>query len=230
MPGSLVHHGLRTLFARARRRSPNRQRHRLPHRTGHGRVRACRPVARRGAPRGTEGVRRSGRGRDDVRDDSMWIWWERLGHDVHYSLRGFRRTPGFAVAACCRSPSASAANTAIFSLFNALVLKPVPVQDPGSLYQVMHAGDAGTFESSTYAFYRHVKGRIRSRDRRVAGGPAFPSASWSTARPMRPRRSASPATTTGSSASRPRSAPSSSPRTSPAPRRTASRCSATRTG
>ena len=54
------------------------------------------------------------------------------------------------------------------------MLKPVPVRDPGTLYQVLHTGDAGTFESSTYAFYEHV----RSRSDLVAGAllvdPAYP--------------------------------------------------------
>ena len=112
--------------------------------------------------------------RDDVRDESMWIWWERLGQDLRYSLRGFRRTPVFAVAVVLSIALGIGSSTAIFSLFNALVLRPVPVRDPGTLYQVLHTGDAGTFESSTYAFYEHV----RSRSDLVAGAllvdPAYP--------------------------------------------------------
>ena len=112
--------------------------------------------------------------RDDVREVSRWIWWERLAQDLRYSLRGFRRTPVFAVAAALSIALGIGSSTAIFSLFNALVLRPVPVRDPGSLYQVLHSGDAGTFESSTYAFYEHV----RSRSDLVAGAllvdPAHP--------------------------------------------------------
>jgi putative ABC transport system permease protein len=112
--------------------------------------------------------------RDDVRDESMWAWAERLGHDLRYSLRGFRRTPVFAVAAVLSIALGIGASTALFSLFHALVLRPVPVRDPATLYQVLHTGDAGTFESSTYAFYEQV----RSRSDLVAGAllvnPAHP--------------------------------------------------------
>ena len=31
---------------------------------------------------------------EDVREVSMWIWWERLAQDLRYGLRGFRRTSG----------------------------------------------------------------------------------------------------------------------------------------
>jgi predicted permease len=112
--------------------------------------------------------------RDDVRDQTAWIWWERLGQDLRYSLRGFRRTPVFALAVIMSIALGIGSSTTIFSLFNALVLRPVPVRDPGRLYQVLHSGDAGTFESSTYAFYEHV----RSRSDLVAGAllvdPAYP--------------------------------------------------------
>lgn len=29
----------------------------------------------------------------------MWTWWERLAQDLRYGVRGFRRTPAFAVTA-----------------------------------------------------------------------------------------------------------------------------------
>lgn len=97
--------------------------------------------------------------RDDVRDQSPWIWWERFGQDLRYSLRGFRRTPVFALAVVLSIALGIGSSTAMFSLFNVLVLRPVPVRDPGTLFQVLHGGDAGTFESSTYAFYEHVRSR-----------------------------------------------------------------------
>ena len=68
--------------------------------------------------------------REDVRETSMWIWWERLAQDLRYGLRGFRRTPAFAATAVLSLALGIGATTAIFSIFNTLVLRPLPVRDP----------------------------------------------------------------------------------------------------
>lgn len=92
---------------------------------------------------------------EDVREVAMWTWWERLAQDLRYGVLGFRRTPAFAVTAVLSLAIGIGANTAIFSIFNTLVLRPLPVRDPDTLFQVVHRGDAGRSESSTYALYDH---------------------------------------------------------------------------
>ena len=99
---------------------------------------------------------------EDVREVSMWIWWERLAQDLRYGLRGFRRTPALVATAVLSLTIGIGATTAIFSIFNTLVLEPLPVRDPGTLFQVLHRGDAGASESSAYAFYEHLKGQAKT--------------------------------------------------------------------
>ena len=94
---------------------------------------------------------------EDVRETSMWIWWERLAQDLRYGLRGFRRSPAFTATAVLSLALGIGATTAIFSIFNTLVLRPLPVRDPATLFQVLHRGDAGASESSTYALYEYLK-------------------------------------------------------------------------
>lgn len=106
--------------------------------------------------------------REDVRETSMWIWWERLAQDVRYSLRGFRRSPAFTATAVLSLALGIGASTAIFSIFNTLVLRPLPVRDPPTLFQVLHRGDAGASESSTYALYEHLKNHAKTPDRHRA--------------------------------------------------------------
>ena len=70
---------------------------------------------------------------DDARDvwairtlDSVW-------QDVRVALRGLRKSPGFALVAIGTLALGIGANTALFSIFSSLILRPLPVHDPGSL-------------------------------------------------------------------------------------------------
>ena len=57
-----------------------------------------------------------------------------LRQDVRYAVRSLRRTPGFAAAVVLTLALGVAANTAIFSLLNAVVLRTLPVPDPQNLW------------------------------------------------------------------------------------------------
>lgn len=56
--------------------------------------------------------------------------------DIRYAIRGFRASPGFAVVAILSLALGIGANTAIFSLINAIMLKSLPVNHPEQLVQV----------------------------------------------------------------------------------------------
>ena len=92
----------------------------------------------------------------------MWTWWERLVQDLRYGVRGFRREPALIAAAVLSLALGIGANTAIFSIFNTLVLRPLPVGDPTTLFQAVHRGDAGPSESSTYALYDHLRRQAKT--------------------------------------------------------------------
>ncbi len=53
-----------------------------------------------------------------------------LQQDVRYALRTLRRTPGFTATAQAAQARGGSATTAVFSLVNAVLLKPAPVPDP----------------------------------------------------------------------------------------------------
>src|SRR5579872_2087838 len=59
---------------------------------------------------------------------------ETLAQDVRYALRGFRKTPGFAITVVATIALALGLNTALFTLFNAYFLQPLPVRDPHTLF------------------------------------------------------------------------------------------------
>jgi hypothetical protein len=60
-------------------------------------------------------------------------WLIDLGRDIRYGLRLLARTPGFTAVTVLTLALGSGANTAIFSLINSVMLRPLPVRDPGRL-------------------------------------------------------------------------------------------------
>jgi predicted permease len=61
------------------------------------------------------------------------LWLDHLRHDVRYALRGFAKSPGFALTAVLTLSIGIGANNAIFSVANAVLLKPLPFPEPNRL-------------------------------------------------------------------------------------------------
>jgi predicted permease len=66
--------------------------------------------------------------KDDVRDAWLTRLVETIGQDVRYGLRGLRRQAGYALAVIVTLALGIGANTAIFSVVNAVVLRPLPYE------------------------------------------------------------------------------------------------------
>jgi predicted permease len=84
-------------------------------------------------------------------------WIENLGKDVRHALRGLRRDKGFAAAAVLSLALGIGGNTAVFSLFHALLLRMLPVARPDELVMLHRTGAWGTGVS--YPFYLDVQKR-----------------------------------------------------------------------
>ena len=82
--------------------------------------------------------------------DAVW-------HDLRYAVRGLRRSPGFAAAAILSLALGIGANTAIFSLIDAVILKSLPVPHPEELLQVMMGRQS--YAGFTNPTWEHLRDR-----------------------------------------------------------------------
>lgn len=85
--------------------------------------------------------------------------------NVKLALRQFRKSPGFAATVILTIALGIGANTAIFTLVHAILMKSLPVTNPATLYRVGDkddccvnggfVGDDGDFDLFSYDLYRH---------------------------------------------------------------------------
>jgi predicted permease len=83
--------------------------------------------ARRAALRSFGGVAQA---QEVHRDMRSFAWLEDARRDMRYALRALQRTPGFAAVAVLTTALAIGAATAIFSVIDATLLRPVPYEKP----------------------------------------------------------------------------------------------------
>ncbi len=97
--------------------------------------------------------------------------------DVRYAHRMFAKNPGFTAIAVLSLALAIGANSAVFSLADALLLRPLPVRDPGSVVTVSTTPPDNPFGGVSYPNYRDFRDRLRSFD----GMVAFQFSTWGVA-------------------------------------------------
>lgn len=101
--------------------------------------------------------------RERCRDVWVWRWAEDLSRDVAVGLRGLRRAPGFAAAAVVVFALAIGANTAVFSLANAIYYHPLPsVRGFSRMVEVVQIRRRGGWTAETpWSEYRYLRRRAQ---------------------------------------------------------------------
>jgi predicted permease len=115
-----------------------------------------------------------------ARREARTEWWSDIAQDARYALRALRRQPGFALVVLATLALGIGANTAIFTLMNAVQLRPLPVPRPNELVALGNpAAESWSFHSSdvdanifTYAVYRELRQRNQLVSGLLASGAA----------------------------------------------------------
>jgi predicted permease len=102
------------------------------------------------------------------RDARGTRWLEDLLQDFRYALRTLRQRPGFTTAALLTLALGISATTLMFTVMNALLLKPFAYRDPARLVRLQEQTDWSTLQGNLWAFtypnYLDCKSQIQSLD------------------------------------------------------------------
>jgi predicted permease len=74
--------------------------------------------------------------KDAVRDARRFAWLDEARQDLAYAARALGRSPAFTLAAILSIGLGVGANTGVFTLVNAILLRPLPVAEPNSLVAI----------------------------------------------------------------------------------------------
>src|SRR5580658_3954321 len=100
----------------------------------------------------------------EERSRAVWQWptLESIWADVRFALRQSGRSPGFALAGVLTLALAIGANAVVFGVLNALILRPMNVPHPKSLYGIERGGDKE--QAASYPDYLDLRDRNRTFD------------------------------------------------------------------
>ena len=144
--------------------------------------------------------------KERMRDADVLVWLESLLADLRYAARALRASPGFALVAILSLGLGIGANTAIFSLIDAVMLKSLPVSHPAARAgddrrrRRDHQPDLGTVARPERSLFQRLRllGRrpadVRSGEqRRIPSGPRRLGERWVFHRPWASARGRPPA-------------------------------------
>ena len=76
--------------------------------------------------------------REETRDTRAFQWIDTTLQDLRYALRGLRRAPAFACVAIATLGLGIGATTAVFTVVDRVLLRPLPFRDPARLFALSY--------------------------------------------------------------------------------------------
>ncbi|MFY9936790.1 MAG: ABC transporter permease [Silvibacterium sp.] len=100
--------------------------------------------------------------RQSHRDGRAFLWLTQASQDVRHALRSMRRSKGFTVAAVLTLALGVGANTAVFSLIDTVLLKPLNYPDPDRIVQFFLSSSGGSIQGASIPDLRFWRDRASS--------------------------------------------------------------------
>ena len=95
--------------------------------------------------------------KEDIREALGLRLLDEVTGDLRYAIRQLRQSPAFTVVAVVSLALGIGANTAIFSLLDAVLFRTLPVKNPQELYYLAHGSGPQVQTSSNYPLFERYK-------------------------------------------------------------------------
>jgi predicted permease len=118
--------------------------------------------------------------KDHVRDAGWETVAEQFGRDVAYAWRGLWRSRAFAATTVCTLAVGLGLVTAVFTVFDAYVLRPFAVRDPNGVYEISWRSQEAAGHTFRWSDYEDVRTRTDLFDAALAEDSRFLSSNGTT--------------------------------------------------
>lgn len=86
--------------------------------------------------------------------DEPFLWLSQAGQDLRHALRSMGRTPGFTLCAVLTLALGIGSNTAVFSVVNAVLVRPLAYPDPSHIVQFFLSSPEGSTAGASIPDFR----------------------------------------------------------------------------
>jgi len=106
--------------------------------------------------------------KEEMRDMRRLHWLTDFLDDVRYAIRSLRRTPGLTAFVVITLALGIGMTATPFSMLDALIFRPYPVPDPGSVVTLVSTSHDNSFDSFSYREYLDIRDHTKSYDGVIA--------------------------------------------------------------